>query len=75
MGDGGERSGKSPSGSGAGARAIGMTAALTKRAPMARKVRTALENMMKGSVVRKRTIDNGSGPGVEEKNWGELRGG
>jgi len=44
---------------------------LIERAAMTRKVRAALENMMIGSVVRKRSDDNGTRPEiwrVREKN-------
>ena len=46
--------GYSHSGSGAGERATGMLKALAERAPTARKARTALGNMVMGSVVRKK---------------------
>jgi len=48
-----ERSGNSPCGSGTGERATGVVKALTERAPMARKIRVVLENMMIEGVVRK----------------------
>ena len=45
--------GNSHSGSGAGERTTRVVNALTERAPMARKVREALRNMMMWSVARK----------------------
>ena len=44
--------GNSQSGSGAGPRTTGVLKALTENAPMARKVRKVLGNMMIGCVVR-----------------------
>ena len=45
----------SQSGPGVGERATGMVKALTERAPMARKVRMTLRNMMIGNAVRRKS--------------------
>jgi len=56
-----ENGGEDPlPGSGAGARATGMATVLMERAPMARKVRADLENMMMRCVVRERTDNDGT---------------
>ena len=57
---------------------MGVAETLTQSAPMARKVKTALENMMMERVSQERTDNNGTRPEVREGgegNWGELHSG